>query len=192
MNKLIIIRHSTTRQVADVDSHQWELTPEGRERCTLLAQEIRVYGIQQIITSEETKAATTGQYTASKLGIPYRTAPHLHEQKRSTAPYYNHLEDFRAAIRVAMQTPDQLIFGEETFRAAQKRFSQQIEDLLRTYPEETIAVVTHGTVMSLYLEHITGSSAYSFWEQLEMPAYAVLSLPEKKLIDFVPALPDDS
>ncbi|MDQ7026424.1 MAG: histidine phosphatase family protein [Anaerolineae bacterium] len=181
MPNLILIRHSQTKQQPDVDSHLWQLTEEGRKRCQTLAEALRPYAIDRIITSEEAKAYLTGQLIADVLEIDCETAPNLHETRRETVPYFENIADFRAAVQAAMLQPDKMLFGEEAFTGALNRFSQQIDSLLEQYPDDRLAIVTHGTVMSLYLAHLSGQNVVTLWNSLDMPAYAVLSLPQKTI-----------
>ena len=127
----------------------------------------------------------TGQLTADVLNIPCNSAPDLGETKRDTVPYFQTIEDFWAAIRNGMENPNELVFGEERFADALARFRIRVDTLLKQHPDETIAIVTHGTVMSLYLADVTGREIYPLWASLGMPAYAVLDLPEKSLTELI-------
>jgi broad specificity phosphatase PhoE len=188
MTHLILIRHSQTQQQQDVNAHQWQLTDTGRERCQILAEQLRSYGVSRIITSEEPKASLTGQLVADVLNVPCETAPDLHETKRETVGYFEHIADFQASVEAAMLEPDKLLFGEETFTAARKRFSAQVDTLLQQYPDETLAIVSHGTVLALYLAHLSGNGAVGIWHSLDMPAYAVIDLPEKTVSKIVTSI----
>ena len=190
MRQLIVIRHSQTRQQPNVNSHEWQLTDEGRKRCQVLAEELRPYAIDRVITSEEPKAALTGQLVAGGLAIAGDTAPNLHETKRETVGYFEREADFKASVQAAMTEPDKLLFGEETFTAARERFSKQLDTLLEQYPDETLAVVTHGTVMALYLAHLSEQDVVSLWNSLDMPAYAVImvSLAQKQVTKIVASI----
>jgi broad specificity phosphatase PhoE len=190
MRQLILIRHSTVELQTNVNSHEWQLNAEGRKRCELLAEELRSYGIDRVITSEEAKATLTGQLVADVLEIPCESAPNLHETKRETVGYFENVNDFRASVQAAMAEPDKLLFGEETFTDARERFSKQLDTLLEQYPDETLAVVSHGTVMALYLAHISEQDVVSLWNALDMPAYAVImvSLGQKQVTKIVASI----
>lgn len=175
MTKLIFIRHSQTKQDPNVSSHTWTLTETGRERCLKLAEALHTYGITRIITSEEQKAILTGKLTAEQLDVSWQTAPDLGETKRETIPYFPELADFKNAIRKAMAEPDKLLFGEETFTSARERFAIQVDTLLKQYPDDTLAIATHGTILSLYLAHISSDNVYTIWESLGLPAYIVIN-----------------
>lgn len=190
MSHLILIRHAQTQIDPTRSSHEWQLTPKGQRRSTLLAEQLRPYHITRLITSDEHKSIHTGALVAQQLGITSQPAPDLHETKRDTIPYYDVIADFHAAVAAAMHSPDDLLFGEETFTHARQRFAQAIDTLLAQYAadletHQSVAVVTHGTVMSLYLAHISQQPVYPLWRSLGLPAYAVLSLPDLQLLHIV-------
>ncbi len=57
-----------------------------------------------------------------------------------------------------------------------------------THTNKNIVVVSHGTVMSLFVSRHNPIEAFTFWQKLEMPAYLVLSTPHYKLLDVVVAV----
>ncbi len=186
MPLLILIRHSISRQQPGVSAHEWELTDEGKTRCEQLAEQLREYAIQHIFSSDEPKAHLTAALVAEKLGLPaVEIQTGLRETQRATAPYFEAVADFQAAIQRAMHEPEKLLFGEETFADAQNRFVETIEQIITQHPDTTIAATTHGTIMSLYLAQVTGRDVFEIWHSLKMPAYAVLTLPEVRFVKLV-------
>lgn len=187
MSALILIRHSNSRQIPGISAHQWTLTDEGRERCIMLAEQLRPYHLARLASSDEPKATLTAELLREALGItpPVEVALDFRETRRETAPYHAEIADFQAAIYAAMQQPDALLYGEEAFTAARQRLEAALRQFVVAHPNERLGVVTHGTVMSMLLSHITGQPAYDIWQSLEMPAYAVLS-PDLTLISLHP------
>ena len=182
MPKLIFIRHSQTQPDLEIPSPQWSLTEEGRRRCEPLAEQLIPYNLDVIVTSKEPKAIQTGALVSHKLGIPYRVMENLHEHARETAPYFGTREEFLEAVKNLFTRPTELIFGEETGLEAQERFSRAVESVLAAYPQENIAIVTHGTVLSLFASQHAGQDDYAFWQSLGMPAIIAFSYPEMKLL----------
>ncbi len=80
-----------------------------------------------------------------------------------------------------MHQPEQLLYGEETFESAQSRFSDAVTRLINTHPNETIALISHGTILSLYLARRMNVPPFAIWSLLDMPAYAVLTLPDSQV-----------
>jgi broad specificity phosphatase PhoE len=182
MPNLIFIRHSQSQPDPGKPPRLWSLTGEGRRRCEPLAEQLFPYNLKRIITSTETKAIETGQLVAQRLEIPCRTMENLHEHERETAPFFNTREEFLAAVGSLFARPTELVFGDEAALQAQRRFEGAVEAVLAAYPRENIAIVTHGTVLSLFASQHIGQKAYPFWKSLGMPAIVAFAYPEMKLL----------
>lgn len=177
MPNLVFIRHSQTQPDPNIPSTQWPLTDEGRRCCGPLAEQLIPYNLDVIVTSKEPKAIQTGELVAQRLGISCRVMENLHEHARETAPYFGTREEFLEAVNNLFTKPNDLVFGEEIGLEAQKRFSEAVESVLAAHPQENIAIVTHGTVLSLFASQHTGKESYSIWQNLGMPAVIAFSYP---------------
>lgn len=187
MPHLIFVRHSITKQQPEVSSHDWTLTPEGEARCAILAEKLKPYAPAVIVTSEEPKARLTGAITARHLGLPTETEHGLHEHLRHNEPYTS-AEEFLANIRALLTRPDEQLFGEESGTVARQRFEQAVQNILARHPGQTVAAVTHGTVLSLFLAHRAQLDPVAYWQSIGMPAYIVLSLPDYRVVERVDAV----
>ena len=179
---LVFIRHSQSQPETGRAAREWRLTAEGQRRCTLLAAQLAIYNLDLIVTSTERKAIETGKLTAEKLGIPYRVEDNLHEHQRETAPYFDTKAEFKEVIRMLFARPTELVFGEETGLEAQNRYVDAVDSVMRSNPQENIGIVSHGTVLSLFVNHFTGKEIYTFWQGLGMPAIVAFSYPAMKLL----------
>lgn len=177
MPHLILIRHSISQQQPGVSAHEWALTDEGRARCAALAEHLRPYAPQVVLTSAEPKAQQTAEALAAALNLPVETEIDLHEHLRRTAIYFNSAVEFQARVTALLTHPDELVFGEETGSAAAARFTTALNAALARHPDATVAAVTHGTVLALFLARAAGVEPVAFWRALGMPAYVVLALP---------------
>ena len=185
MPDLILVRHSISRQQPEVSSHTWELTAEGRARCTPLAERLRSYQPAVIVTSGEPKTIQTGEAIGQLLGLPVETERGLGEHKRDHAPYFDSPDEFRATIHQLLAQPDKLIYGEDTGDEARTRFQTAVNRLLANHKGKTVIAVTHGTVMALFLAHVAAVEPVEFWQTLGMPAYVVLRLPDYEVVEIV-------
>jgi broad specificity phosphatase PhoE len=184
---LIFIRHSIPEIVPELPANQWRLSPEGRQRCLPLADNLASRQPELIFSSFEPKAVETAQIVAEQLGLP--TAPYsgLHEHERRSVSYTTKSE-FEAAVARLFAQPDELVFGEETANQVLGRFSQAVETLRAQHPDKRLAIVSHGTVISLFVDQTCQIEAFDFWKRLGMPALVAISPPEpelgSKLADF--------
>jgi broad specificity phosphatase PhoE len=140
------------------------------------------FHLDLIVTSTERKAAETGQLAAQKLGIPCQAVDNLHEHKRESAPYFPTITEFQEAIRALLTQPAERVFGEETGQQARERFTKAVELVLQSNPHENIGIVTHGTVLSLFVSPLTGEEIFTFWQSLGMPAIVAFSHPSMELL----------
>ena len=138
--------------------------------------------MSESVTSTEPKAIETGELAARTLGIPWRVMEDLHEHERETAPYFATREEFLKAVAAFFARPGELVFGDETAFEARARFAGAVESVVAAYPQENIAIVTHGTVLSLFASQYTGEEPFAFWQNLGMPAIVAFSVPEMKLL----------
>ena len=184
MTHLILVRHSISQPQPGISAHLWTLTEEGRERCATLAARLRPYHIARLASSDEPKAIVTAQLLAAHLEIlsPVIVEPDFRETRRDTAPYFDSEGEFHAAVHAAMNNPDEVVFGEESFNAARRRITLALGQVMNAHRSETLAVVTHGTIMSLLLGHVSERNTFEMWRGLGMPAFAVLT-PNLDLLD---------
>src|SRR5512145_219828 len=169
MNWLVLIKHSMPVVDADIPAAQWRLSEDGRQRCVPLAQQVAAYAPSQVICSREPKASETGQLVAQQLNIPWQVAENLHEHVRPQIGLLSR-QDFHNQVKAFFACPDQLVLGAETAHQAESRFCRALDTLLPEYQEQNLAVVAHGTVISLFMAHATGMAAFPLWRRLGLPA----------------------
>jgi len=181
---LILIRHCTSQPVDGVDAQRWPLAPEGVKQAEALAPRLAPYRPSIIFSSYERKAVHTAEVIARALDLPYVLWPGLHEHDRTAIPYYDR-DTFLELVHHFFEQPDALVFGHETATRALTRFQTALHDLMSAYPQRTVGVVSHGTVLTLLLAPLSGIDPFTLWDRLGMPAYAVLTRPSLELVELV-------
>ena len=176
-NHLILIKHSLPEIVPDIPAKQWHLSTTGRQRCEQLAVQLEVYSPDVFIASDEPKAQETGHIVASILGTPCTTAPNLHEHDRSNVEYFPAEEQFESRVARFFAHPGSLVFGQETADDAHARFANAVSTVITQHPGRTIAIVAHGTVITLFVARACGLQPIPLWKRLDLPSFVVLTLP---------------
>ena len=179
---MLFIRHSAVQIDAAKSAREWPLSADGRSRARLLAPQLIPHNPTRIVTSDEPKAHETGQIIADALGLPCQTAFNLHEHDRQGAPFFTSKEAFETAVARFFLNPDTLVFGRETANQALERFDTAVHHLIATYPSDTLAIVTHGTVLTLFLSHYNQFPTFPFWQTLQLPDAFAVTLPDMRLI----------
>jgi broad specificity phosphatase PhoE len=178
---LILIRHSQPAVEPEVAGRKWHLSAEGRVRCRLLAEKISSYHPSAIICSTEPKAAETAALLSVHLKIPYSTNHDLREHERDNVPYLGQ-EKWEHAITEFFTRPDELVLGNETATQALQRFDRAVQEILHQHTEGNIAIVAHGTVITLFLAQHASIEPLPFWHALTLPAFFVVLLPDYALV----------
>ncbi len=122
----------------------------------------------------------TARLAAGRLGAEQLTFPGLHEHDRTGAPFLD-AEGFDQAARTFFTSPGKLVWGNETAEQALERFDRAVRAVLDSREEEVVAVVAHGTVISLFIAQYNDVEAYELWRQLGLPSFCVLSIPGFKM-----------
>ncbi len=182
MNRqLTLVRHSLPEINKDLPAREWRLSEEGRARAGRLADVLKSHGFDFIATSNEPKAVETAQILADRYGLMPQVIAGLHEHARRTTPYLSK-PDFEAVVREFFEKPDVLVFGDETADQADTRFSGAVHSILSENKNSKIAIVAHGTVISLFVSRLTGQPGFQLWSGLGLPCFVVLDMQSRKLI----------
>src|SRR5690349_8318078 len=101
--------------------------------------------------------------------------------------------EFISMIALFFSEPSRLVLGKETANAARDRFGRAVEQVMRGHAESSnvaknIAVVTHGTVMALFLADRVHKNAFDLWRLLQLPSYATIDWPSGKVGEVVERL----
>jgi broad specificity phosphatase PhoE len=180
MRKLILIKHAKPLVDPAKPSDLWGLSDEGREQARALASKIAPHNVAIVISSEEPKAEQTAQILAGELKVAVETAPDLHEHDRSNVPHMRSGE-FISHVELFFRKPRERVLGRESASEALGRFENAIDDVLAEHAEGNIAIVSHGTVIALFVEHHSDRNGFAIWREMSLPSFAVFELPEMKL-----------
>ena len=188
MRKLVLVRHSLPEIAADEPAAGWRLSEAGRSLCGPLADRLKAYEPLSIVSSTEPKAVGTAEIVAGRLGVESDTAPGLHEHDRSGSTDFLSKEHFEETIAMLFDRPDELVMGREKAAQARDRFVGAVQDVIEGSPNESVVIVAHGTVTSLFVANYTKQDPFELWRRLGLPSFVVLSLPELKLESVVEAI----
>jgi broad specificity phosphatase PhoE len=188
---LILIKHSLPDIVQTLPANQWHLSQAGRDRCHTLAVKVAKYCPEVIVSSTEPKAAETAQILAGSLNRTYHMVNGLHEHDRRDQAWLGK-QEFEKQVAEFFQHPQDLVLGKETANQAHERFSKTIMVLIDRYPQCNLAVVAHGTVITLFAARALGLEPFALWQSLGLPSFVVLSLPGLELVKIIESIDMES
>lgn len=187
MRKLILVKHAPPEIVPGVSPERWLLSAKGRDLCAPLADALAPHAPAAIVSSEEPKAAETARLVAERLGVPCHTAPGLHEHDRSDVPHMRSGE-FISMMELFFRRPGELVLGRETAEQAGRRFDAAVAEVMARHEAGNVAVVSHGTVIALFLQERDRRDAFAVWRAMGLPSFAVLAMPELSVVETVDRL----
>ena len=182
MPVFVLVKHSLSEIDSEVPSREWRLSEEGQVRSRILAEKLGQYDLDVIVSSNEPKAIETASISARSLNIPVEVVEGLHEHERRNVGFLEK-ECFEQSISRFFSRPTELVFGEETADTAYNRFSKAVYGLSDRFPQANMALISHGTVLSLLVSRVSTLEPFALWKQLGLPSYVVLSRPDLNVVE---------
>lgn len=182
MSVLVLVKHSLPVVDPDVPAREWRLSDEGRIRSRILGEELGGYELDLVVSSTEPKAVETAEIAAGALDVPIEIVVGLHEHERANVGFLKS-ERFERSIERFFSRPKDPVFGDETADQAHDRISKAVNGLSDRSRCEKIAIVTHGTVLSLFVSRISELEPFALWKRLGLPSWVALSYPDFRVVD---------
>jgi broad specificity phosphatase PhoE len=168
---LILVRHAAPLIAPGVPPPQWGLSPEGRADAEGLAARVAALKPVAVCASTEPKAIETGRILARPLGLALDTDPAFDEHRREDWPFEPDAAVRDARMLRVLSDFGVSVDGAEVGAAAAARFAAGVE-ARRARP---LVIVTHGTIISLYLAWIASLEPQALWRSLKLPEALVLN-----------------
>jgi broad specificity phosphatase PhoE len=183
---LILIKHATPVKDPGRPSHEWELSDLGREQAIRLAEDLQTqnFAIDLVATSEEPKAQETAQIIAAAFDRPMQIVKELAEHDRSNVPVMQ-TREFISSVALFFKEPNRLVLGRETARDAKARITHAIERIMSDNAGKNIAVVSHGTVISLFAAEMLDEDPFRLWRRMGLPSYITIDWEKREAIRVV-------
>ncbi|PKO14044.1 MAG: hypothetical protein CVU39_15800 [Chloroflexi bacterium HGW-Chloroflexi-10] len=178
MSNLLLIKHALPIVQPAIPAQFWELSQAGLLSCHQFSQQLRAYNLQTIYSSDEPKAVQTANELGKHLNLSVSQAKDLHEHRRLTSDYFEHHADFESTIQAFFDQPDIRVFGAETAAQALSRFHAAVSSIVSANPQQDIAIVSHGTVITLLVAKYNSINAFKFWRGLNLPDLVHLTIPD--------------
>jgi broad specificity phosphatase PhoE len=181
MKYLIFVKHSLPQIVENVPARKWKLSADGKVRAQLLAERLQSYQPEIVVSSIEPKAVETAEIIAHARNLKMQIMQDLHEHDRSNVAYLSR-DEFESAVQNFFDHPNELVFGNETANQSHQRFHNAVNAVLNKFINQTIVIIAHGTVISLFVSRRTGASDFSLWSELGLPSFVVLDMQSNTLV----------
>ncbi|NDJ74848.1 MAG: histidine phosphatase family protein [Chloroflexi bacterium] len=171
MAYLYLIRHPRTQPDPALPASAWSLDPAGEAEVRALTNLSLWDGISAVYTSHHPKAARVGEAVHAVHAIPHVVVPGLEEARRER--FLDSVEAFEAMQRAFFAHPDRPPLPDfESAASALARFNGALENILAQHPApDSLAVVSHATVLTLYVAHLAGRAPdFAQWRSIGFAA----------------------
>jgi len=148
MALLYLIRHARAQMLGDA-AERWPLSEQGRREAGILARQNFWREVELLFSSPEPKALQTAGPVARRWGIPLVAVDCLHEVHRPQL-----IPDYEIVIARLFAQPETSIAGVEPAAQAAERITDCIKGLVAAHPGQTLAVVSHGLILTLFLARL--------------------------------------
>ena len=175
--KLVLVKHAIPILDASIAPKHWNLGDEGEAQASLLADNIKSYLPFSLYSSEEAKATKTAKIIALALELDLTIVYGFKEIDRPAGPLLSQKEH-RNLNQGIFDEPFKRVLGKESATQALDRFSKAVgENVEKTLTNNNAVIVSHGTVISLFVEKYNKVKGFELWKMLECSSSVVLDFP---------------
>ncbi|MCL6444335.1 MAG: histidine phosphatase family protein [Alicyclobacillus sp.] len=173
MPHLVVVRHAQVTIDPHVPPAQWHLSAEGEAAAAALAADPIWPTIHIIAHSPEPKAKATAHILSSMHSLPLTEEPDLRELEMDAG--FLPTDVFLDRVgRFLEGEPDEAF---EDYGAATDRIVQCVQRLLLAANGQSVAIVSHGRILTALFSHLLGRRlARQLWQSIRLPDLAVLDV----------------
>lgn len=165
MTKLYLIRHCQ----AEGQEPEAQLTADGQEQAEKLALFLVNYNINRIISSPFRRTIQSITPFANKLNLEIEVDERLKERILSS----ENLSDWFEKLKQSFEDVDMKCVGGESSKEATERIVSLITEVTNVQTDN-VAIVTHGNISALLLNHISKNFGFDQWQKLSNPDVYVI------------------
>nr|WP_306812699.1 histidine phosphatase family protein [Paenibacillus soyae] len=145
------------------------LSREGAQEAKKAADLLEGVEIHAVCSSSYARARETVQELAERRELPIMEYDELVERSILGLEVQAPWEDIVAAIKRSFEDEEYALPGGESTRAAQQRAIPLFERLLEQYAGRSIAIGTHGNIMTIIMNYYDSRFGYDFWQSTSKP-----------------------
>lgn len=160
MKEIYLVRHCE----ADGQQPTANLTELGVQQSHDLVRFFVGKNIDAVYSSTYNRAVQTVEPLVAALNLEIREDARLTERVFSTII----MDDWMAWFKKGFENPDLVFEGGESGRDAQQRIVKMMEEIFSSEGDRVV-VVSHGNLISLFLQTINQSFGFKDWQELSNP-----------------------
>lgn len=167
MTRLVLVRHAQSVPSGDLAPTDWPLTETGRAQAVALAPTLAELGVEALVSSPYRRAIDTLAPFAETASLAIAVDRDLRE--RELGGWIEKAEDVEAAIARTHADPDFTLKGGESARVSLARFEAALRRVAEAQGGRTIAVGSHGGILSYLIARQGRPLPPCFWRAIRSP-----------------------
>lgn len=167
MTTLILVRHAQSAPDPALPERDFPLSERGRAQAVALAPVLAGLGVDALASSPFIRAIDTLQPYADQTGLTIAVDEDLRE--RALGRWLASVAEIEDAVRRMHADPDFRLEGGESGHACVARFEAALARTIAANPGRTIAVGSHGGVLSHLLARQPLGLGGDFWRRIRNP-----------------------
>ncbi len=161
MTQVYFVRHAEPNYMNHDDATR-ELTPAGRESTKRVTAFLLDKGITAVMSSPYRRAVETMRDFADTARLPIIHVPDFRERQVDAV----WIDDFNSFCRRQWADFDYRLRQGESLREVQNRNVAALEQILRTYAGQRVAIGGHGTAICTVLNHYDKSFGFEGFQAM--------------------------
>ena len=181
MTKIFFVRHAQS-DLSVKDDKMRPLTEKGMADSCKVSEILAKENIAQLFSSPFKRAVDTLKPFAEMRNLDIQLIDGLKERRVSTGWLW--MDDFMEFSKKQWKDFSYKLKGGESLGEIRDRNIAVINDILKKYQGENIAIGTHGTAMSTIIDHFTGNFGFEGFQRIvkKMPHIVCLKF---KGVEFI-------
>ncbi|WP_010275929.1 histidine phosphatase family protein [Paenibacillus senegalensis] len=179
--QIYMIRHAESPFVFGEERSRG-LSDEGFQAAKKVADLLDSEEINCIVSSSYTRARQTVESLAERKGLSIIEYDELVERPIKGLDYKAPWEELLQAIEKSFSDHDFSLEGGESTKQAQQRAVPVILGLLKEYEGKSIAIGTHGNIMTIIMNYFDHTYGFDFWKNTSKPDIYRMTFQDGQLI----------
>ena len=182
MPYLYLIRHPKTHVDPSRQAHEWALSDQGRAQVNMLIEAPFWKHVKSLYSSSQPKAMEPARAIGQRYDIPVTSLPGLAEVRRGTEIYHS-TGDYNAILDKFFSSPDFSVQGWERAGEAVARFKQAIQEIISKHPGQSVAVLSHGMILTLYTAMLENQTpTLRRWREIDFACVGTVDIETMRLV----------
>jgi broad specificity phosphatase PhoE len=172
--------------------HEWDLSEQGRAQAQALSAAPFWKNVSSLYVSNQSKAIEAAHIIVAEHHIDVIPLAGLAEVGRGPEVYTS-AADYNSILEQFFTYPDRSVSGWESSGMALRRFENAVEQILSHRPQGSIAILSHGTILTLYTAKLDGElPALARWRNIGFATVTTVDIDTMRIVQSFVLAPYDT